>query len=435
MKFFYADSLDYVDPKYNFLEDRYQADRQPYWDDHFPHEVFQPPPYDGLLVSRGIVGDHKFSGKYTQSQAMRFRRVGARAFFRLNAPQYDHLDIFGDCGAFSYSDRKIPPYTPEEILEFYQDGGFSHGCSVDHIIFQFQRELTGMTPLSDPKEHEVAKERFDITLENANAFLKHATTTMPRNFTPLGVVQGWSPGSMGEAARSLTRMGYNYLAIGGLVPLSVKSVHIALQAIREQIPEHTRLHLLGFGKIDHINDFLGYNIASIDTTSPLIRAFKDNRRNFFMPGKNGKLEYYTALRIPHALESRKLALLVKKGFLSQEKTVQLEKEALRQIRKFDKGQTDEKTTLDALMAYTKLISIDPKSGQPNSFRTEKNIQLEYARMLHNRPWQRCKCQICQDIGIEVAIFRGSNRNKRRGMHNLHVFNTQLKKLSQQGSPP
>ena len=44
------------------------------------------------------------------------------------------------------------------------------------------------------------------------------------------------------------------------------------------------------------------------------------------------------------------------------------------------------------------------------------------------PWKKCKCQVCKKCGIEVAIFRGSNRNKRRGMHNLYVFNNQLKKI-------
>ena len=80
MKFLYADSIDTVDPNYDFIEERSKPGRKIYWDDQFPHEYLGTPPYDGLLVSRGIVGDHKFAGKYTQSQSMRFRRVGARKF-------------------------------------------------------------------------------------------------------------------------------------------------------------------------------------------------------------------------------------------------------------------------------------------------------------------------------------------------------------------
>jgi hypothetical protein len=41
--------------------------------------------------------------------------------------------------------------------------------------------------------------------------------------------------------------------------------------------------------------------------------------------------------------------------------------------------------------------------------------------LDNRPWELCKCDICKKNGIDVVIFRGANRNKRRGFHNTWVF--------------
>ena len=78
MKFIFADNLDYVDPRYDFLEDRSPADRETYWDDQYPHEILGFAPYDGILISRAVVGGHQLSGKYTESQAMRLRRVGAR---------------------------------------------------------------------------------------------------------------------------------------------------------------------------------------------------------------------------------------------------------------------------------------------------------------------------------------------------------------------
>ncbi|MHA3790021.1 hypothetical protein [Rhizorhabdus wittichii] len=39
MKFIFADSLDYVDPAFDFIADRSPAERQPYWDDAYPHEI------------------------------------------------------------------------------------------------------------------------------------------------------------------------------------------------------------------------------------------------------------------------------------------------------------------------------------------------------------------------------------------------------------
>src|SRR5207237_9089158 len=74
VKFIFADSLDLVDPNYDFLADRPGVGRQRQRDDKYPHELMNPAPYDGVLVSRGIVGDHRFPGKYPSAQAMRFRR-------------------------------------------------------------------------------------------------------------------------------------------------------------------------------------------------------------------------------------------------------------------------------------------------------------------------------------------------------------------------
>ena len=55
MKFIFADSLDYVDPGYDFLTDRFSPGRQAYWDDQFPHEIlgFADPIY---ALSRAYLG-------------------------------------------------------------------------------------------------------------------------------------------------------------------------------------------------------------------------------------------------------------------------------------------------------------------------------------------------------------------------------------------
>jgi hypothetical protein len=50
---------------------------------------------------------------------------------------------------------------------------------------------------------------------------------------------------------------------------------------------------------------------------------------------------------------------------------------------------------------------------------------EYRRLLLARPWERCRCPICVEHGIEVAIFRGNNRNRRRGFHNTRRFYDQF----------
>lgn len=422
MKFIFSDSLDMVDPLFDFVEDRNAPNRRPYWDDAYPHELFATPPYDGMLVSKAIVGDHRVKGKYSESQAMRFHRVGAREFLRLDAPKYDAMPIFGDCGAFSYVEDEVPPYSPEEIVSFYDTCGFTHGCSVDHIIFDFDDSLMG-----DDGGSEDAKRRFGITLDNADRFLSEQKS-QKSPFVPLGAVQGWSPGSMATAARKLCSMGYNYLAIGGLVPLKAAQIHKVILAIRDAVPATTMIHLLGFAKADVINEFVRYDITSFDTTSPLIRAFKDNKKNYYVLNDAGDFSYFTALRVPQATENPRLQRAAKAGKLNQEAIQRLETNSLAALRAFDRDEIGIDEAIDAVITYNVFLE---SSLHDNTALREKLAQvLEplYRRTLEARPWKECPCPICQQVGIEVAIFRGSNRNRRRGMHNLFVYHNRIKQL-------
>lgn len=422
MKFIFADSLDYVDPAFDFVADRSAADRQPYWDDAYPHEILGYAPYDGVLVSRGIVGDHRVKGKYTASQARRFSLVGVRKFMRLDKPEFAHLDIFGDCGAFTYVQEEKPPYTPLEMAEFYDECGFTHGCSVDHIIFDFDPALEGMNGGS-----EDAKQRFDITLENADAFRREARA-MGADFEPLGVIQGWSPGSMAEAARRLVAMGYGYLALGGMVPLKSPEIKRCLAAIRDAVPASTRLHILGFAKADDIDSFHGYDIASFDTTSPLIRAFKDAKQNYYLPGEDLALRYYTSIRVPQAIENPKLQRAVKKGQFRAEDLLRLEGLALDSLRAFDRGEAELEETLRHVLVYSAPLVEERAFEDCEGSTALARLEERYRITLTERPWTQCSCAICRDASIDVIIFRGSNRNKRRGIHNLAVYKDHIERL-------
>lgn len=422
MKFIFADSLDYVDPAFDFIADRSPAERQPYWDDAYPHEILGYAPYDGVLVSRGIIGDHRVKGKYTASQARRFHLVGARKFLRLDKPQFAHLDIFGDCGAFTYVQEERPPYSASEMAEFYDECGFTHGASVDHIIFDFDPNAQGMAGGS-----EDAKARFEITLENAETFRREALA-IDAGFVPMGVVQGWSPGSMAEAARRLVAMGYDYLALGGMVPLKSPEIKLCLAAIRDAIPQATRLHILGFAKADDIDGFHSFDIASFDTTSPLIRAFKDARQNYYLPGGGLALRYFTSIRIPQALENPKLQRTVKKGIFRAEDLVAMESAALAALRGYDAGSAEMGDVLEAVLAYSAALVEEKPYAECADSPSLTRLAARYRETLAERPWQQCGCPICTHVGVEVIIFRGSNRNKRRGIHNLAIYHDHIERL-------
>src|SRR3546814_6743970 len=65
---------------------------------------------------------------------MRFRRVGARTFLRLDKPELAHLPIFGDCGAFTYHKEDRPPYSPEDTAAFYDDRSEEHTSELQSLM-------------------------------------------------------------------------------------------------------------------------------------------------------------------------------------------------------------------------------------------------------------------------------------------------------------
>lgn len=422
MKFVFADSLDFVDPAYNFLADRNAIGRAVHRDDEFPHEFLDTEPYDGILVSRGIVGDALITGKYSESQLMRFRREGARRFLRYPKDRFPGSMMMGDCGAFTYRNMHEPPYRAEDTAEFYADGEFDHGCSPDHLIFDFDDDDVHRSIGDVPED---IRRRFEITLQNASEY-KGAARRLGQRFTPMGVIQGWSTASMADAAADLVAMGYDYLALGGTVPLRIGQLTRALAAIRDRIPHNVRLHVLGFGKIENLADIERYGVASFDTTSPLVRAFKDARKNYWVRNEAGDLSYYTAIRIPQAIENNRLKTKALEGRINQEEIRTLEDAALAGVRGLAAGHVAVDDALDAVMAYWTTINWDDETS-PSRLATIIAKQRDiYERTLADRPWETCHCRVCREGGVEALIFRSSNRNKRRGMHNLHVFHRHLR---------
>ncbi len=52
---------------------------------------------------------------------------------------------------------------------------------------------------------------------------------------------------------------------------------------------------------------------------------------------------------------------------------------------------------------------------------DDDLLQDYQDTLRSRPWEECDCPICSEHGIEICIFRGNDRNRRRGFHNTRRF--------------
>jgi len=408
MKFFFPDSQDLVDPSFDFHTESRSETRVRQRDDQYPHEVFSSPPYDGMLVSKAIVdGTGADAGsRYTLAQRHRLLREGVRSFFRLDDLP---LETMGDCGAFSYVREKRPPFTVQEVIDFYVQCGFDYGLSVDHVILAFQPELDRTIPGLDVVPEEW-RERQKITIELAEEFITRSADQHCR-FTPVGIAQGWSPDSYAAAATELQQLGYRYIALGGMVPLKTAEILSCLKKTRQALNHEVKLHLLGVTRLDAIQEFRNLGVVSFDSTSPLRQAFKDDKDNYYTPNRT-----YTAIRVPQVEGNAKMRSRIVAGEVSQADARRLERACLDALEQYDRGACEVSEVVGILREYEKIH--DGRSDRSTA----------YAEILRDRPWKSCPCEICQRLGIHVMLFRGAERNRRRGFHNLFVFYRRLRNV-------
>jgi len=399
VKFYFPDSQDMVSPTYDFHRDEYSPLRVRQRDDLYAHEVLADTPYDGILVSKAIVdGSISGAGKYSESQRARIYRLGVRKYFRLP----DRVETLGDNGAFNYIQENVPPVTVEETLDFYEGCGFDAGVSVDHIIFGYE-PASGL----EAPNQEWAERRL-LTLRLAEAFFE-AVARRGARLTPVGAAQGWSPASYADSVRQLQAIGYKRIALGGMVPLKTPQIIECLTAIDDIREPATQLHLLGITRVDSMSDFARFGVTSFDSTSAFRQAFMDDRRNFHTADAD-----YVAIRVPQVEGNSVLKRNILAGVVSQREAVATERECLRRLRSYDAGSTPVTRVLDVLAEYETIT------------KSTKTYLDAYRRTLEATPWKKCDCCLCGRHGIEIAIFRGTERNKRRGFHNLSVL---AKKMS------
>jgi len=398
MKFFFPDSQDMISPTYDFRHDEYSPLRVRQRDDLYAHEALDQAPYQGLLVSKSIIdGSITGAGKYSEAQRGRLYRLGVRRYFRLP----DTIETLGDNGAFNYVQERVPPVTAVQTLDFYEECGFDAGVSVDHVILGYNADAGPEGVDADWSERRL------LTLRLAEEFITLASDRVS-HVSPVGAAQGWSPASYADSVQQLQGMGYQRIALGGMVPLKTRQILSCLQAIEPIRAATTELHLLGVTRIDSIDTFAEFGVTSFDSTSAFRQSFMDDRRNYHTLAGD-----YVAIRIPQVEGNPVLKRNILAGRVSQKEAVAAERDCLLKARGYDAGKDSAESVLDALKNYEKVTA------------SRKTYIDEYQRTLEDAPWKRCGCRICAREGIEVAIFRGAERNKRRGFHNLDILAKRL----------
>lgn len=394
MQYFIPEWDDRVDPGYNFLTDEATENRDPYTNDAYAHELYPKPNYDGILVSKIVIDQNK-------KKRSRIESVGIHKFLRFSG------SIMGDCGAFGYIEEDEPPYETDEILDYYETLGFNYGVSIDHLV---------VGPFAQPG---VREQRYELTLKNAEDFLKRHREK-GYQFTPIGVAQGWDSESYAEAVKANIAIGYDYIALGGLARAKSTEILEIMKAVSPHLQANTRLHLFGIARIETVPALRHLGITSSDSASFLRRAWLGSGANYHT--ESGKM--YAAIRVPpvnkHGVRARRL---VAAGVSDVETLQKLETNALKALREFDAGKLDLETTLETVLEFDELVEL-PRDGKVDPEAQAKRRakhEVLYRELLEDSPWKACECPLCQDLGIEVAIFRNNNRNRRRGFHNTYVF--------------
>jgi hypothetical protein len=207
-------------------------------------------------------------------------------------------------------------------------------------------------------------------------------------------------------------MGYRYIALGGMVPLKSPEVLACLNEIQRVRAAETQMHLLGVTRTEHLREFARLGVTSFDGTSPLRQAFKDDRDNYYSESRT-----YTAIRIPQVEGNPGLQKLISSGKVSQETARRLEKACLAAMKAFDEGSRSVEDVLAVLMEYEQFY--DPEA--------KKDHASAYRETLTDAPWRKCPCEVCRELRYHVILFRGAERNRRRGFHNIWTFYRQLRR--------
>jgi hypothetical protein len=224
---------------------------------------------------------------------------------------------------------------------------------------------------------------------------------------------GWpsssSPLSTGAGAESSQ---WHRRRDGHLPATRTPDILDCLEAIEEIRSPQVELHLLGISRIDSMEKFAGYGVTSFDSTSPFKQAFMDDRDNFHtMTGT------YVAIRVPQVDGNVALKRAILAGHVSQRDAIRTERECLRRLQQFDAGQAQVDDVIAVLADYEKIIDV------------KKSRLTDYRRTLEAAPWQHCSCGLCDRHGVEMITFRGTERNKRRGFHNLSVLAAKMHAIS------
>ncbi len=217
MRFYFPDSQDQIDPSFDFITEETldlpgATARRPLRARGATHPSIRWACWSPRRSSTGCPARPESTPLRNDNASTASASV---AFFRLDREAGPRIDTLGDCGGFTYVRDEVPPYTPDEVIDFYDGCGFDLGISIDHVILGYDPRSRQRSRTSQPGR--LATSTGDHPSVGQRLPRPCACTEGPLQACRRG--QGWSPASYATAVQALQRIGYTRIALGGMVPL------------------------------------------------------------------------------------------------------------------------------------------------------------------------------------------------------------------------
>ena len=162
------------------------------------------------------------------------------------------VNVVGGLGVLeTSSDEKTETLHPRDVLEFQER----------HADIAFTLDF----PIPPSMGHDEAKRRNKLTVANARWALENRRR---KDMLLYACVQGWDLESYEACATEYAALGFDGIAIGGLVPRvsDFEEVLRIVDAVRSAVPDKP-LHVFGLGKPGIVEALFQRGVQSVDSSS------------------------------------------------------------------------------------------------------------------------------------------------------------------------
>lgn len=429
-----------VVPHYNF--DEGFPIRRVWKDVQYGYEICKEHLCSGLLISKTML-DMRIKLKINKSQfricvpRTKYYYENIRDYLSLN--NFPSYITFADPGTWSYVHKlKLPEFLFDQdlLFNYYNSLHFDLCGSVDWPVINKIRvkdEKTGKVTFRDLTDKE-KRYRCKLTVDLAKSFLKkcRGKSKDQINFIPFGTVQGYSVRSYISSLKAVLKLGYKYVAIGGLPSYSEAKVIELLPLIHKCIKkygvsENIGLHLYGrFPSPKVVPVFLKYGVTTFDNNYSYITATKTKCTVWDPDFINNELldsplqsPCYN-IKIPSA-RGKSILLFRKKTDEETFKNVRNitdccyvsfvrfnERQSVRNLKRF-------------LKIYKKMYDCFKSFGVIKVSQNQIDKMVEVAEdSLKDKVWERCGCTACRRAGSHIVLTRDQTRISFAFFHNSYV---------------